>query len=302
MNTLLQFSAEVKNAMQNNLPVVALESTIISHGMPYPHNLEVATEVENTVRKNGAVPATIAILNGQFHVGLSEQELDFFAQAKNVMKCSRRDLPFVVAQKLNGATTVAATMIIAEMAGIPLFATGGIGGVHRHAETTFDISADLIEFAQTPVAVVSAGAKAILDLPKTMEYLETFGVPVIGYGTDFFPAFYSTKSDIKVPMRLNQPAEIAQFIKANQLLSQKGILIANPIPAQHAIDNGEIEQHITKALQEAQKQGIAGKETTPFLLKKLNELTAGKSQVANKALVLNNAELAAKIAVELKRQ
>ncbi len=301
MNPLLQFSAEVKNAMQNNLPVVALESTIISHGMPYPHNLEVATAVENTVRQNGAVPATIAILNGQFHVGLSEAELDFFAQAKDVMKCSRRDLPYVVAQKINGATTVAATMIIAEMAGIPLFATGGIGGVHRMAQNTFDISADLIEFSQTRVAVVSAGAKAILDLPKTMEYLETFGVPVIGYGTDFFPAFYSTGSNIKVPMRLDQPAELAQFIHANQQLNQKGILIANPIPQEFAIDNSEIEHHIEQALQEANKHGVTGKEITPFLLKKLNELTAGKSQIANKALVLNNAELAAKIAVELKR-
>ncbi len=290
---------EVKAAFEKNLPIVALESTIISHGMPYPQNLEVANEVEEMVRVHGATPATIAILNGQFHVGLSGDELEMFAQAKDVMKCSRRDLPFVVAKKMNGATTVAATMIIAEMAGIKVFATGGIGGVHRDAENTFDVSADLKEFSQTQLAVVSAGAKAILDLPKTLEYLETFGVPVIGYQTDVFPAFYTRSTELKLTIRLDNASEIASFIQANNQLGHKGILIANPIPLEFELSKNSIENAIQEALKEAKKNAIIGKDLTPFLLKKLNEVTKGESQKANKALVLNNARLAAEIAVAL---
>ncbi|MFN0032515.1 MAG: pseudouridine-5'-phosphate glycosidase [Flavobacteriales bacterium] len=299
MNQLLHFSEEVRIALDKSKPIVALESTIISHGMPYPQNLEVAREVEETVRVHGATPATIAIINGQFHVGLSADELELFAQAKDVMKCSRRDLPFVASRRMNGATTVAATMIIAEMAGIKIFATGGIGGVHRDAENNFDISADLIEFSQTQVAVVSAGAKAILDLPKTLEYLETFGVPVIGYQTDFFPAFYTRSSELKLTMRMDSAVEMASFIQANNQLGHKGILIANPIPEEFELNRNEIEKAIQEALNEAKKNGIIGKELTPFLLKKLNDVTKGESQRANKALVLNNASVAAEIAVEL---
>lgn len=283
--------------MREGRPIVALESTIISHGMPFPENLAVATEVEATVRSNGAVPATIAIIDGIFQVGLSETELADFAQSTNVMKCSRRDLPFVAAKKLNGATTVAATMIIAEMAGIKIFATGGIGGVHRGAENTFDISADLIELANTSVAVVSAGAKAILDLPKTLEYLETFSVPVIGFGTGEFPAFYSSTSGVPLSLRLDEPKEIAAFLNAKWSMGLKGgALIANPIPPEFAIRAEEIEAAIETSLHMAEKQGITGKDLTPFLLKCMNQLTAGRSQVSNKALVLNNAKLAARIA------
>ena len=293
-------SEEVHAALNDHLPVVALESTIISHGMPFPENLAVAREVEQEVRKHGAVPATIAIVAGKICIGLEPETLERFALAKGVMKCSRRDIPFAIAQGLNGATTVAATMILAEMAGIEIFATGGIGGVHRGAETTWDVSADLPEFAQTAVAVVSAGAKAILDLPKTLEYLETAGVPVIGYQTSDFPAFYSRTSGLKVPMSLDSTHDIASFIHEKKRMNlQGGTLIANPIPEEFEIPQLEIEPAIEKAIAEASKSGVSGKDLTPFLLSYLNELTQGRSQRANKQLVLNNAAVAAQIAVDL---
>jgi len=300
MKDTLVFSSEVKKALSENAPIVALESTIISHGMPYPQNIEVARKVEATVRNNGATPATIAILEGSIHVGLQDEELEVFAQSKDVMKCSRRDLPFVISKKMNGATTVAATMIIAEMAGIKIFATGGIGGVHRNAENTWDVSADLIELAQTNVAVVSAGAKAILDLPKTLEYLETFGVPVIGFNTQEFPAFYTRSSGLKLSLQLNSAEEIASFLQAKWKMNLKGgAIIANPIPKEFELNSSEIEAAIQQAVLEANAKGITGKETTPFLLKRLNEATKGESQKANKALVLNNAKVAAEIAAHL---
>ena len=294
------FSREVEQARQNGLPIVALESTIISHGMPFPQNLEVAIEVENVVRINGAVPATIAILNGDIHIGLNADELENFASLKGVIKCSRRDLPYVIASKKNGATTVAGTMILAEMAAIRIFATGGIGGVHRMAEASFDISADLLELARTNVAVVSAGAKAILDLPKTMEYLETQGVPVIGYQSDFFPSFYSRTSPLKLQMSVDSPDEIAAIlIEKWKLKLNGGVLIANPIPVEFALDEIVMNDAVNRAIVAAGKIGIHGKELTPFLLQHLNEITSGKSQVANKALVLNNAALGARIAVAM---
>jgi pseudouridine-5'-phosphate glycosidase len=300
MELELILSDEVRTALVLGHPVVALESTIISHGMPYPGNLEVALEVENTVREHGAVPATIAILSGQIHVGLSISDLEMFAQAEGVMKCSRRDLPFAMARNLNGATTVAATMIIAHLAGIRIFATGGIGGVHRGAENTFDISADLTEFAKTPVAVVSAGAKAILDLPKTLEYLETQGVAVIGYQTSEMPAFYSRSCGLPLPLSMETPDEIAAYLNAQKLLGlNHGTVVANPIPEAYEIPSEEIEQAILQAIAEATQQKIAGKELTPFLLKRLNIITSGRSQKANRALVLNNAALAARIAASL---
>lgn len=300
MKEALVFSPEVKKALSENAPIVALESTIISHGMPYPQNIEVAREVEATVRDNGATPATIAILKGRIHVGLQDEKLEIFAQSKDVMKCSRRDLPFVVSKKMNGATTVAATMIIAEMAGVKIFATGGIGGVHRNAENTWDVSADLIELAQTNVAVVSAGAKAILDLPKTLEYLETFGVPVIGFNTEEFPAFYNRSSGLKLSLQLNSAEEMASFLQAKWNMNLKGgAIIANPIPKEFELNQNEIEAAIQQAVSEANSKGISGKEITPFLLKRLNEVTKGESQKANKALVLNNAKIGAQIAVAL---
>lgn len=294
----LFYSDEVQLALRNETPIVALESTIISHGMPFPQNLEVAKEVEETVRFHGATPATIAVINGQFHVGLSEKSLNDFALLNDVLKCSRRDLPLAISQKLNGATTVAATMIIADMAGIRIFATGGIGGVHRNAENTFDVSADLIELSKTNVAVVSAGAKAILDLPKTLEYLETFGVPVIGFQTQDFPAFYSRSSGLKTPLTLQNPDEIAAFLKAKWSSNLSGgVVVANPIPSEFELNRTEIEDCILQALKDAELNCVAGKDLTPFLLKKLNAITEGRSQIANKELVLNNAALAAKIAV-----
>jgi pseudouridine-5'-phosphate glycosidase len=300
MALTLEYSPEVRDALDSKRPVVALESTIISHGMPFPQNLEVAIEVEEKVRKQGATPATIAILDGVIHIGLNQSRLEKFASLQGVMKCSRRDLPYALARRLNGATTVAATMILADLAGIKVFATGGIGGVHRGAENTLDISADLMEFSRTPVMVVSAGAKAILDLPKTMEYLETMGVPVIGFKTDDFPAFYTRTSGLKVPMRFDHASEIAAFTRASSELGYRGgSLIANPIPDEFAMDSDLIEKAIQQAISKAELKGISGKELTPFLLKHLNELTEGKSQIANKALVLNNALVAADIAVEL---
>ena len=294
----VELSAEVKAALAKGKPVVALESTIIAHGMPFPQNFEMARKVEAIIREEGATPATIAITKGKLRAGLNEDELRLFAKhGPSIIKVSTRDLPFVVAQELDGATTVASTMRIAAMAGIAVFATGGMGGVHRGAETSFDISADLKEFAHSNVAVVTAGAKAILDLALTLEVLETYGVPVVGYGTDEFPAFYSRSSGIKAPMRLDTPKDVAALMKAKWKMGlQGGVVIANPIPAAAEIPASEIEPVTLRALAEAKRQNISGKETTPFLLKHLAEVTGGRSLVANIALVENNARLAAAIA------
>lgn len=292
------FTPEVADALASKSPIVALESTIISHGMPFPHNLEVAREVEKVVRDNGAVPATICIVKGKIHVGLTNDELEKFALEKDVFKCSRRDLGFVISQKMTGATTVASTMLLSALAGIKVFATGGIGGVHRMAESTFDVSADLPEFTKSNVTVVSAGAKAILDLPKTLEYLETLGVPVVGYQTSDFPGFYTRKTGIKLQMMASSSNEIAEMMKSRDELNiSGGILVANPIPKEFELDNQMIESAIQTALNNALKDNITGKEITPYLLSSLNKITEGKSQVANKALVLNNAKIGAEIAV-----
>jgi pseudouridylate synthase len=296
---MIKLTDEIKTALQNGKPVVALESTIIAHGMPFPQNLEMAREVEQVVRKNGAVPATIAVIDGELRAGLSDVELTHFAKTgPSIIKVSTRDLPFVVARKMTGATTVASTMRLAAMAGIHVFATGGIGGAHRGAERNFDISADLIEFSQSNVAVVTAGAKAILDLALTLETLETFGVPVVGYGTDDFPAFYSRESGHKVPMRCETPAELAAMMKAKWQMDLKGgIVVANPIPRESEIPAAEIAPTIEKAIAEAITKNITGKNVTPFLLARLAEITQGRSLKANIALVMNNAKLASEIAV-----
>ncbi|WP_020408339.1 pseudouridine-5'-phosphate glycosidase [Hahella ganghwensis] len=303
MTYKLDISAEVSEALKNYQPVVALESTIISHGMPWPENAETAKRVEQVVRDNGAVPATIAVIDGRLKAGLSPDEIDVLARAGlSVTKCSRRDLPYVVATGQHGATTVAATMIIAAMAGIRIFATGGIGGVHRGAQQTFDISADLQELAHTSVAVVCAGAKSILDLGLTREYLETQGVPVLGYQTDKLPAFYTRESDQSVDYRIDDPKKIAAFLSAKwQMGLQGGAVIANPIPEQYAMEKSVIDQAIQQALQEAEQQQISGKESTPFLLKRVAELTGGSSLESNIQLVLNNARLASQIASELEQ-
>jgi pseudouridylate synthase len=294
------FSPEVASALASNQPIVALESTIITHGMPWPQNVETAFEVEQAIRKEGAVPATIAILNGVMKAGLTTYEMEMLGKQKNVMKTSRRDLPYVLATKQFGSTTVATTMIIAEMTGIQIFATGGIGGVHRGAEMTMDISADLQELARTNVAVVSAGAKAILDLGLTLEYLETMGVPVVGYKTDEFPAFYSRKSGFKTPLTCHSSFEIAQLLETKWKMGLNGgVLIANPIPEEYSIPNEEIEAAIQIALAKAKQQSIFGKELTPFLLGAIKEITAGKSLDANIQLILNNAQLAGEIALKL---
>lgn len=296
----LDINEEVAKALEQGKPVVALESTIISHGMPYPQNMEMAQKVENIIRENGAIPATIGIINGRLKAGLTKEELEYMATTKGVIKASRRDLPFIVAKKLDGATTVASTMIIAEMAGIKVFVTGGIGGVHREAENTMDISADLQELANTNVAVVCAGAKSILDIALTLEYLETHGVPVAGYQTEEFPAFYTRKSGFKVDYKVDTPEEMAAALKAKWEMNLKGgVVIANPIPAEHELDYDLITNAIEKALLEAKKQGIKGKESTPFLLAKVKEVTEGKSLKANLELVYNNAQVGAKIAKEL---
>lgn len=289
----LRFSTEVASA--RGKPIVALESTIITHGMPFPQNVAAARAVEAEVRKSGAIPATIAVMGGQILIGLNDQELDALGQAKDVMKLSRADLAACLAMGKTGATTVAATMICAHLAGISVFATGGIGGVHRGAETTFDISADLIELATTPVTVVCAGAKAILDIPKTLEYLETHGVPVITYGQDEFPAFWSRASGIKSPLRMDDAAMIAKSAQMRARLGlMGGQLVANPIPAAHEIPVDQISPIIEAALRDA--QGIAAKSVTPFLLDRMYEMTSGRSLDANIALVLNNARLGAEIA------
>ncbi|NNG67868.1 pseudouridine-5'-phosphate glycosidase [Caldanaerobacter subterraneus] len=302
MQKFIEFSREVKEALDSKKPVVALESTIISHGMPYPENVETAKAVEEIVRKNGAVPATIAIIDGRIKIGLTEKELEFMGTSKEILKASRRDLPVVLAKGLNAATTVSATMICASLASIKVFVTGGIGGVHRGAEETFDISADLQELAKTDVAVVCAGAKAILDLPRTLEYLETFGVPVIGFKTEEFPAFYTRESGLKVDYMVEDEVEAARVVKTKWDLGLKGgVLIANPIPEEYALDRIYIEKAIEEAIFEADKRGIRGKALTPFLLEKIKDLTEGKSLKANIELVKNNARVGAKIAVQLNK-
>ena len=301
MNKYLDISPEVKAALDEGRPVVALESTIISHGMPYPKNVETALLVEQTIRDNGAVPATIAVIGGRLKAGLSHEEIEYLGKTgRGVAKASRRDLPALVARGADGATTVTTTMIIAHMAGISVFATGGIGGVHRGAEVTMDISADLEELAQTPVMVVCAGAKSILDLGLTLEYLETKGVPVIGYGTDELPAFYTRKSGFGVDYRVDSPEELAAMFRAQRELNYKGgMLVTNPIPEQYAMDKEVIDKAIEQALAEAKEQHVHGKETTPFLLARVVELTGGDSLESNIKLVLNNATVAAKTAAEL---
>ncbi len=291
----LDIAPEVAGALAEGRPVVALESTIISHGMPYPRNVETALRVEQTVRDNGAVPATIAVIGGRLKAGLSREEIEYLGRTgRGVAKASRRDLPALVARRADGATTVATTMIIAHMAGIRVFATGGIGGVHRGAEVTMDISADLEELAQTPVMVVCAGAKAILDLGLTLEYLETRGVPVLGYGTDELPAFYTRESGFGVDVRVDTPEELAAvFLAQRELGYRGGMLVTNPIPAEYAMDKAVIDEAIERALAEAKERGIRGKETTPFLLAKVVELTGGESLESNIRLVLNNARVAA---------
>ena len=296
----IQYSSEVQAAKAEGRAIVALESTIITHGMPYPQNVEVAAQVEQDIRDAGAVPATMAVIAGVLHVGLEPDQLQALGQAKGVAKISRADMPACIATGGTGATTVAATMIAARLAGISVFATGGIGGVHKGAETTFDISADLMELAQTPVTVVAAGAKAILDLPKTLEVLETQGVPVIAYGQDSFPAFWSAQSDLKAPLRMDDPAQIARAHATRQAMGLPGgQLVANPIPADAQIAAEDLAPVIAQAQSEADAQGIAGKDVTPFLLSRIFELTEGRSLTANIALVRNNARLAAKIAQEL---
>lgn len=301
MNLYLDVSEEVKNALTKGLPVVALESTIISHGMPYPDNVETALMVEKTVRQNGAVPATVAIIGGRLKVGLSNEEIEYLGKkGRKILKASRRDIVPIVSNKLDGATTVTTTMMIANMAGIKIFATGGIGGVHRGAETTMDISADLEELSQTPVTVVCAGAKSILDLGLTLEYLETKGVPVIGYKTEYLPAFYTKKSKFKVDYTVNTPQELAEMIYVRDALNLKGgMLVTNPIPDEYSMDEAYIDEAIEKALDKAKELGIKGKETTPFLLKEVKEVTGGESLKANVRLVLNNATLASKVACAL---
>ena len=301
MNKYLDIAPEVQQALADGRPVVALESTIISHGMPYPKNVETALLVEQTLRDNGAVPATIAILGGRLKAGLSKEEITYLGKAgRKVAKVSRRDLPVICARGADGATTVTTTMMIAHMAGIQVFATGGIGGVHRGAETTMDISADLEELAQTPVMVVCAGAKAILDLGLTLEYLETHGVPVIGYGTKELPAFYTRKSGFAVDYEIDTPEDLAKaFHVARQLDMKGGMLVTNPIPEKYSMDHKVIDKAIEQALAEAKAQGIHGKETTPFLLAKVKDLTGGDSLESNIQLVYNNAVLGAKTACAL---
>ena len=303
-NKILDIAPEVREALAAGRPVVALESTIISHGMPYPKNVETALLVEKTIRDNGAVPATIAVIGGRLKAGLSRDEIEYLGKAgRGVAKASRRDLPALVARGADGATTVATTMIIAHMAGIRIFATGGIGGVHRGAEVTMDISADLEELAQTPVMVVCAGAKSILDLGLTLEYLETKGVPVLGYGTEELPAFYTRQSGFFVDYRVDSPEELAAIYRAQRDMDYKGgMLVTNPIPAEYAMDKAVIDKAIDEALRAAKAQGIRGKETTPFLLAKVVELTGGDSLESNIRLVLNNASLAAKTAACLSQQ
>lgn len=293
----VEYSDEVKKAMEEGKPVVALESTIISHGMPYPQNIETAKACEEIIRENGAVPATTAIIGGKIKIGLSDEELEFMATSKDIIKASRRDFAYIVSQGLNGATTVASTIIASRLAGIKIFVTGGLGGVHRHAEVTFDISRDLEELAANDIMIVCAGCKSILDIGLTLEYLETKGVPVFGYQTDYMPAFFTRKSEFKVDYNIKNPKEAADAAKAQwELGLQGGILLTNPIPESDSMDEEKINTAIEKALVEAEEKGIHGKETTPFLLSKVLEVTEGKSLEANIALVKNNARLGAEVA------
>ncbi len=296
----LDFKPEVAEALDAGRAVVALESTIISHGMPYPQNVETALNAEKIVRGAGAVPATIAILNGRLKAGLTEEEIEYLGKTGGVIKTSRRDIPFIIAKKLNGATTVASTMILASLAGIRVFATGGIGGVHRGAPETFDISADLQELAHTNVAVVCAGAKSILDIGLTLEYLETYGVPVVGFQTDELPAFYTRKSGFRVDYRVDSVRELAHALKAKWDLGLNGgMIVANPIPAEFEMDCDTITKAINEAVRASEKAGVKGKETTPYLLAKVKELTGGDSLDSNIHLVYSNALVAANLAVEL---
>ncbi len=300
MTNYLDMAPEVADAIAEGRPVVALESTIISHGMPYPKNAETALAVEAAVRESGAVPATVAILGGRLKAGLGASEIELLAKTgRDAVKTSRRDIPFVLARGLSGATTVAGTMIVADLAGIRIFATGGIGGVHRGAAATFDVSADLEELARTDVAVVCAGAKSILDLGLTLEYLETRGVAVVGFGTDELPAFYTRSSGFKVDWRVDSTAVLARALRAKWENGLRGgMVIANPIPAEREMPKAAIDAAIEAALADAAKAGVAGKETTPFLLARVMELTGGESLESNIALVLNNARLAARLAVD----
>ncbi|MDC1449948.1 pseudouridine-5'-phosphate glycosidase [Candidatus Thioglobus sp.] len=303
LNDYLDFHPDIENALKNNLPIVALESTIISHGMPYPKNIETALMVEETVRSNNAVPATIAIIKGRLKIGLTEKEIEFLATNDEIKKISRRDLAVAVSQQLSGSTTVASTMIIAKLANIAVFATGGIGGVHRGAETTLDISADLDELSRTNVCVVCAGVKSILDIGLTLEYLETKGVPVIGYKTSEMPAFYSTKSGFNVDYRIDAATDIAGILKTKWDLSiDGGVLVTNPIPVAFELESSAMNEAINLAIVEADNENITGKKITPYLLSKVNEITKGKSLDANIKLIKNNADLAAKIAVHFSKK
>ena len=297
---MLRINPEVQKALENGLPVVALETTIVSHGMPYPKNVETALKVEQTIRNNGAIPATIGIINGNAIVGMTPEEIEEFGKRKDILKASRRDLPAIYAKKLWAATTVSSTMIIAAQAGIEVFVTGGIGGVHRGAQETMDISADLQELSKTNVTVVCAGAKAILDLPLTLEYLETMGVPVLGFKTSELPAFYTPHSGLKVDYQVDSYKEVADIIKEKRKNNlQGGILLTNPIPDEYAMDAKVINNAIEKALKEAENQNIRGKDSTPFLLRTIVELTGGDSLESNIALIINNAVLGANVAKEL---
>lgn len=298
----LDVAPEVRSALEQGRAIVALESTIITHGMPHPQNVATAREVEAVVRANGAVPATIAIIGGRIKIGLSGEELDMLGTTSEVMKLSRADLPYAITAKRHGSTTVAATMICAHLAGVRVFATGGIGGVHQGVESTMDISADLDELARTPVTVVCAGAKAILDLPRTLEYLETRGVPVVGYQTDHFPAFWSRKSELPAPIRLDTPEAIADLIRTKEALGfGGGILVANPVPSTDEIPAEEMKGFIDDAIAEAGRRGVVGKAVTPFLLSFLFESTGGRSLATNIALVKSNAALAARLAASVIR-
>ena len=300
MQSFLQFSPEVQAARAAGKPIVALESTIISHGMPYPQNVQTAREVEQVIRDAGAVPATIAIIDGRICIGLADEQLELLGQSKDAIKVSRRDLAYVLSQRKLGATTVAATMICAKLAGIEVFVTGGIGGVHRGAETSFDISADLQELAQTGVAVVCAGVKSILDIGLTLEYLETHGVPVVSVGQAAFPAFFTRDSGFKADFQLDTPEEQARFIRTKwQLGLEGGVVVSNPVPEASAMQSEEIDAIIAQALGEADAQGVKGKLVTPFLLARIKELTGGRSLVTNIALVKHNALVGAKLAVAL---
>lgn len=295
------FSKEVESALKHKRPVVALESTIITHGMPYPKNIEMALNVESIIRKQGAVPATIAIINGVIHVGLETHQIEELGKLKDVIKTSKRDFGYVLANKKNGGTTVSGTILVAQKVGIPVFATGGIGGVHRGAEKTFDISRDLEELSSNNVLVVCAGAKLILDLGLTLEYLETKGVEVLGYNTDKLPAFYSSSSEFNTTYNVRTPYEVASIMKEKWEFTNGGIVLANPIPEQYGLEYDYILDNINKAVKQANDEGISGKKTTPYLLSRVLELTEGKSLEANIQLVYNNAKIAAEIAVEFSK-